>query len=89
MEFVLLKIGSPEWEYIWNWLENHPINAGIEQPSVALNDGEAWQYIGSYRNGNTVVSELRHRKHPLTNRLELLSLKHEITDDAIEKKYRV
>ena len=89
MEFLLLKKDTPEWEYIWNWLASHPINEGLDEPSVALNAGEAWQYMGSYKNGNTVISELRHRNHPVTNRIEILSLKHEINSDAIEKKFRV
>ena len=89
MEFLLLKKDTPEWNYIWDWLASHPINEGLEEPSVVLNNGEAWQYLGSYRNDNTVITEFRHRNHPVTNRIEILSLKHEINSDAIEKKFRV
>lgn len=89
MEFVLLKIGSPAWNHIWQWLEEHPLNKGLEEPTVALNDSEMWQYIGSYRKGNKAISDLRHRFHPLTGRVEILSVEHEITDEEIEKKFRV
>lgn len=89
MEFVLLKIGSPEWELMWEWLTTHPINKGLAEPSVALNENEAWQYVGTYKKGNIGISDLRHRHHPLTGRVELLSFKHEINDESIEKKFRV
>ena len=91
MEFVLLKIGSPEWERIWNWLENHPLNRGLEQPSIALNENEGWQYVGSYRLKDKLISDFRHRKHPLTGKLETLSIAAEevIGDEQIEKKYRM
>lgn len=65
MEFVLIKENSNEWNEMWGWLASHPLNEGLEEPMVALNDGEAWQYMGSYRgNGNSVVHEFRHRFHP-------------------------
>lgn len=89
MEFVLLKIGSPEWEELWQWLASHPINQGLTEPSVALNENEAWQYTGTYKQGKIGISDLRHRNHPVTNRIEVLSYKHEIKDDSIEKKFRV
>lgn len=89
MEFVLLKIGSPEWIELWEWLESHPINKDLENPSVALHEKEQWQYVGTYKKGNTGISDVRHRNHPLTNRVEMLSFKHEIKEDSIEKKFRV
>jgi len=89
MEFVILKKDTPEWDYIWNWLASHPINEGLEEPSVALYQGEGWQYLGSYKKGNTIISDFRHRFHPLTNRTEILSVKHEISDEAIGKKFRI
>ena len=64
MELALVKVGSPEWEYLWNWLASHPINVGLEAPSVALNEGEAWQYMGSFKQGDRIIHSLRHRCHP-------------------------
>jgi hypothetical protein len=89
MEFVLLKIGSPEWNHIWKWLEEHPMNKDYEQPSVVLNDSEAWQYVGTYRKGNEAYSDFRHKKHPLHKDVVIVSVKHEISDEGIEKKFRL
>ena len=89
MDFVLLKIDSPEWNHIWEWLEKHPLNEGLEEPSIALNNNEQWQYVGTYKKGNKAISDMRHRLHPVTNRLEILSIEHDITDEGIEKKFRV
>lgn len=75
MELVLLKEDSDEMEYIWGWLEAHPINEGLSDPSIALNENEQWQYIGTYKNDNKYVHEVRHRCHPKTQALELKTLK--------------
>ena len=97
MELVLLVIDSPEWEYMWRWVAEHPINNGLAEPSVAFNDnktwmyGETWQYMGSYKQGNKVVHSLRHRFHPLTHRVEELSL-HASPDfgpEQIQKKFKL
>ena len=89
MEIIIIKRESPEWETMWNWLANHPINSGLEEPSVAVNDqnGEAWQYMGSFRQGNRVISEFRHRMHPVTQKRELVPYGHPdgVPDDQIEK----
>ena len=61
MEFILIKEGSSEWDYLWNWLGNHPINANIDSPTIALHEGEAWQYMGSWKQGDSVIHTLRHR----------------------------
>lgn len=74
MELILLKEGSPEWEYAWNWLSSHPINNGLENPDIALNNNEAWQYIGSYRHDMQVIHEFRHRCHPVTGEVQFLKL---------------
>jgi hypothetical protein len=54
-----------------------------------LNNNEQWQYVGTYKKGNKAISDMRHRLHPVTNRLEILSIEHDITDEGIEKKFRV
>jgi hypothetical protein len=91
MEFVIIEIGSKEWEYMWEWLANHPINEGLEQPSVALNEGESWQYMGSYKQNDKVIHQMRHRLHPVTQRVEQINLNcsDEFTNDQIKKSFKI
>ena len=89
MELLLLKEGSPEMEWLWEWLTNHPINESVlDDPTTALNRGEAWQYLGSFRHKGEILHELRHRCHPLTNTLiELkVSASPAFTEDQILPK---
>ena len=90
MELILIKIGSPEWDFMWNWLEQHPINKGIEEPSTALNEGEAWQYMGSWQQGDRAIHSFRHRNHPLTNNIQNVSVEasKDLTQDQIEKTFK-
>jgi hypothetical protein len=74
MEMIILKQNCPEWEYAWDWLSNHPLNKDLENPSVALNNEEGWQYMGSYRQNGQVIHEFRHRSHPLTNDVQFLKV---------------
>ena len=67
MEFVKVKFDSAEWEYMWDFVSTHPINEGIENPHEAMNDGEVWQYMGTYKNKNKYVHEFIHKQHPKTN----------------------
>lgn len=89
MEMVLIKPESQEWNYMWDWLAQHPINEGIEHPSIALNMeyGEAWQYMGSFKQDNRIIHEFRHRAHPTDNQRHYIKFKasENITDDDIEK----
>jgi hypothetical protein len=93
MEMVLIKIGSDEWNYMWNWLKAHPLNSDQEDPYTAMHPEtkECWQYMGSYKNGNRVIHDFRHRNHPLTNKMEKLSLNasNEFNDDNIEKTLKM
>lgn len=91
MEMVLIKQGSAEWENMWDVVANHPINEGYEHPSVVLNNGEAWQYMGSFRQDNRIIHEFRHRNHPTFNRREYIKFpaSESITDDDIEKALKV
>lgn len=72
MDLIVFKKDSAEWGFIWQWLEEHPINEGLEEPRVALHEGEAWQYMSSYSHDNKILHEVRHRNHPKTNKLEVL-----------------
>jgi hypothetical protein len=82
MELILIKPESAEWEYIWNWLAAHPINEGLDDPSVALNplNDEIWKYQGSFRGADgTAVHELLHRSHPKDNEFIELKVKNSDT----------
>jgi len=91
MELILLKIGSIEWEYAWNWLSSHPINEKLIEPSIATNEGESWAYMGSFREDKRIIHEFRHKCHPNTKgRLDLkVQGSDRFTDDQIEKKFRL
>ena len=93
MELVIVEIGSPEWEYMWNWLTAHPLNSGLEEPSVASHpeSGEAWQYMGSFRQGDRVIHEFRHRMHPVTQKREDLKVQAsgELTPEQIKKSFKI
>jgi hypothetical protein len=90
MELILLKQDSPAWNYAWDWIANHPINEGLDNPSLAINKDEAWQYMGSFKEGDRVVSEFRHRCHPYNDSIQKLSVSHQFVDkDDILKKFRL
>ena len=82
MEFVLVTINSKLWNEIWDELESHPINDNIENPSVAENNGFSWEYRGSFKKNNILISEFLHRNHPATNTLYKLVFKRELEDDS-------
>ncbi len=91
MQIIFVKRDTPEWDFMWLWLELHAINAGLENPIVAENEGEVWQYMGSFKNSNKTVHEFRHRNHPITNEVysASLSASDTFTDDQIEKSINV
>lgn len=70
MDLVLVERDTAEWDYMWQWLESHPINEGIENPRLALNCGELWQYMSSYYQNGKILHEFRHRNHPKTNNIQ-------------------
>jgi hypothetical protein len=91
MELVLIKQDTPEWNYMWEWLASHPLNEGIENPSLAVNNGEAWQYMGSYKQGERVLHTFRHRQHPKYNKVENVSVSasKELTEEQIAKNFKL
>lgn len=91
MELVLIKPQSPEWDWMWNWLSQHPINENITEPSVATNENESWQYMGTFKQANKYVHCLRHRKHPLTQNVVELNVNASpiLTEEQIVRKYRM
>ena len=92
MEMVLIKEDSNEWNYMWNWVATHPLNEGLEEPSLAVSeDNEVWQYMGSFRQNNVSIHEFRHRNHPRTNKVEYLKVKNSesMCDEDIQKVLKV
>jgi hypothetical protein len=91
MDIVLIERNTPEWEYMWQWLESHPINENIEDPRQAVNNNEAWQYMGSARQDNKVIHSFRHRQHPRDNGRKDLSCyaSDKFNDQEINKVIKV
>lgn len=91
MELILIEPGSLEWNFIWTWLEAHPINKGIENPSIALNKGESWQYMGSYMQDDRVLHSFRHRHHPTIDTVSTVSVgaSPNFTQEQITKRFRL
>ena len=90
MNLILIKANSPEWDFMWKWLEEHPISKDIIEPSVALNEGEAWQYMGSWQQGDRAIHSFRHRNHPVTKSIQTVSVQasKDLTQDQIEKTFK-
>lgn len=91
MELILIEPNSPEWDFMWNWLASHPINAGLEDPSTAQFGEEAWQYMGTYKQDDRIIHTFRHRNHPVTQTIKNLSVSGspEFTQEQIKKKFRL
>jgi hypothetical protein len=91
MELIFVKQNSTEWNYIWDFVAKHPINEDLEEPQTAWNEGEAWQYMGSFKNKTKVIHEFRHRQHPKTNDVYKITFNGSETfsDDQIEKQTKI
>lgn len=74
MEIVLIKTDSKEYEYLWDFIENHPLNKGIENPKVALNQDEHWRYIGTITDGKRYIHTVQHTCHPYDNQFKEVSI---------------
>jgi len=91
MELIFVKRNSKEWNYIWDFIANHPINEGIDEPRMAMNEGEGWQYMGSFKNGDKLVHEFKHRFHPRTMDVYKITFNgsENFTDDQIDKTTKI
>jgi hypothetical protein len=90
MDMILLKKDSAEWNAMWETLENHPINEGLTEPRIADNDGEQWQYMGSYRQGDKLIHDFRHRNHPKTQDVYKVTFNgNQVDAEQIEKTIRI
>ena len=56
---------SDEWNYMWDQLAKNPINININDPTVAENDGESWQYMDTSFYDGKLKHCFRHRCHPV------------------------
>lgn len=88
MELILIEPDSLEWQYMWGWLDAHPINQNLDGNEET---GEEWQYMGSYRSGERVIHEFRHKDHPLTRCVESLKVQASdgLTPEQITKSFRL
>ena len=91
MDLVLIEPNSPEWDFMWNWLANHPLNKDIPEPTTAEHEGEAWQYMGSFMQGERVLHQFRHRFHPVTETRQSVSVSasETFTKEQINKKFKL
>lgn len=93
MEFVLIKVQSEAWNEMWDWLKAHPLNSGLELPDLAYNPEtkSAWQYIGSYKNKDKVISEFIHPCHPVTQKLVKVSYSHsnEVSTEQVHSTKKI
>ena len=91
MELILVEPNSPEWDYMWKFIAEHPINKDIPEPTTAFNNGESWQYMGSYMEGKRVVHAFRHRCHPVGDSLRTCNVaaSEGFNDSQIYSKFKL
>jgi len=90
MELIILKRDSDTWNYAWEWLRVHPYNANNIEPTVCEHLGEVWQYMGSWKNKGNIISDFRHRSHPLSGGVHVLSVAHpSYKEEDIEKSAKI
>ncbi len=73
-EVLFIKPEHPEWEYMWALVAQHPLNEGVEEPTVADFSYECWQYMDTSLYGGELKHCFRHRCHPNTHCREYLHL---------------
>jgi hypothetical protein len=90
MEYIFIKTDSKEWGDMWDFIRTHPINEGLEEPCTAEHNGNEWQYLGSFKNGNIVISDFRHNFHPRTELPYKITYQHkDFNKDSIAKSSRI
>lgn len=91
MKIGVLKENTESWNEIWDTLANHPINSSLDEPKIALNNelDFVWEYIYSVVKDNVIISEFRHKLHPLTKKPEKINLYHKLInlEDYYLKNY--
>lgn len=91
MELIFVKQDSTEWDFIWDYVAKHPINEGLDEPQTALNEGETWQYMGTFKNKDKIIHTFRHRFHPKTNDVYNLTFigSETFSEDQIDKEIKI
>ncbi len=91
MKLILVKQGSTELKYIWDWISSHPINEGIENPSLAFNNGIVWEYMGTFEDKGKYLHQVRHKSHPITQSVISYSFNSSdtFTSEQIEKSFKL
>lgn len=91
MDFIVIDTQSTEWNYMWDWLSNHPLNSDLMDPKEADNNGIKWEYIGSYMQGARIIHELAHQKHPKTQAILKVSVEasKDFKSEHIAKKHKI
>ena len=64
---LFVERNNPEWDYMWHQLADLPLNKGQKVPTVCLNSGEGWQYMGTSEEAGQLKHCFRHRCHPVGN----------------------
>ncbi len=91
MDLVLVEIGSPEWDFIWQYVDSHPINEGVENASLVLTDGIGWEYLGTLMQNDKAIHRIRHKLHPKTGGVYNLTFNASdtFTKEQIAKKFKL
>jgi hypothetical protein len=90
MEYIFVKTDSQEWGDMWDFVRTHPINENLEEPCIATNNNEVWEYLGSFKNDDKVISEIRHGSHPRTNEMYKIMYQHPtFNKESISKSARI
>jgi hypothetical protein len=87
MEMLIIKQNSQEWDWMWEYVAAHPINEDIQEPSVAINERESWQYMCSFKHMDKIIHTFRHRLHPRFQRTEhiVFNSSETLTPEDIER----
>lgn len=54
MELLLIKENSPEWQKMWEWIAQHPLNINLTPQQL-----NSWQYTGSLRQDNKTLHQFK------------------------------
>jgi len=69
---LLVKRNSNEWHHMWSKLAKHKSNRELQDPTVADNCGEIWEYMETVETrflwfGKRYIHRFRHRHHPASD----------------------
>jgi hypothetical protein len=83
MEFVLIDTQGTEFNYAFDWVENHPMNKDTDVTN--------WEYVGTFSQGKEAIHSFKINWHPTTQRTERLSVRAStgFTADQIVKTFKV